>query len=641
MNETEKHIYKFGKFLVNANSRLLLNGDGEQVALTPKIFDTLLYLVKNAGKIVDKDELMREIWTDTIVEENNLNKNISVLRRVLGEKHGENRFIVTVPGRGYKFVADVLEETAIGKKDEAEKFAAASESQKLDLEDKNESQFDKTQKTHAANQNRKIYAVSALILLIAVFSIIYFWRQNPVKMPIKTLAVLPFKSLVAENRDEVLEIGMADTLIARLANNREIIVRPLSSVRKFGNLEQDALLAGRELGVEAVLDGSLQRVEDKIRVNARLIKTADGASLWSETFDEKFTDIFVVQDVISKKVVEALKVRLRDEAQTPAEKSSTQNVEAYRLYLQGRYHVLKATPPEIRQGIVFYQQAIDADPLYALAYAGMADAYRTLPITSDVLPSEAFPQAKAAANRALEIDANLAEAHIVSGYVEFWFERDWKNAESEIKKAVELSPNNAGVHRAYSILLTCLGRHDESLVEMRTARQLDPLSLVTNALEGQTLFYASRNDEAIARLNKTFEIEPTFWIAHLQLARVYIEQKRYADAIAEAKKAEQFSGGNSEAVSLSGYALAKNGQTSEARTMLEELKSTANQKYVPAYNIAMIYNGLGETEESLNFLEKAFTDRDARMILLKVDPKWNNLRNDVRFISLMKGMNFE
>ncbi len=650
MNEPQAHIYKFGEFRLCAAKRLLLRDNNEAVLLTPKVFDTLLYLIKHAGRIINKDELMREIWTDTIVEENNLNKNISVLRRVLGEKHGENRFIATVPGHGYKFVASVQVSSS--------KFQISSfpESQieHFKLKDETESQekgesetrnlkpeTSQSQRQKTQNPNRKIFAVGALILLIAVISAVYFWRQTRATTSTQTIAVLPFKPLVAENRDEVLEMGMADTLIARLGDNREIVVRPLGSVRRYGNLEQDPLTAGRELGVESVLDGSLQRVEDKILVNVRLIKTADGSSLWSDTFDEKFTDIFVVQDAISKKVAEALKLRFGSEVQTPTGKGATQNVEAYRFYLQGRYHALKSTPPEIRQGIAFYGQAIAADLNYALAYAGMAQAYAALPITSDVEPNQAFPQAKAAANKALEIDANLAEAHIILGVVEFWFDWDWTKGEAELKKAIEINPNNSDAHRFYAVLLTVLGRPDEALAEMETARRLDPLSLITNALKGQSFFYAGRDAEAIDQSNKTLEIEPNFWIAHLMLARVYLRQNRFDEAFAEAKKAGEFSGGNSEAASLAAYALAKSGRRDEALAMLEELKSRSNERYVPSYNIAMIYNGLGMREEAINQLEKAFTEHDARMILLKVEPKWNNLRSDPRFIELMQQMNFE
>ena len=628
MDQSQTKIYEFDDFRVDAGSRLLTK-TGEQISLTPKVFDTLLYLVENSGKIIEKEELMSAIWTDTIVEENNLSQNISILRRILGEKRGEHRFIATIPGHGFKFVATVRQvpnELADGLK--AEEIYPQIDTDEHGF--KTEDQRPKTK-----NQKPKTLA-AALILLISLGAAgIYFWRNSNKSnvIAIKSIAVLPFKPLVAENRDEVLEIGMADTLIAKLGNDREIVVRPLSSVRKFGNLEQDAQIAGRELGVDAILDGNIQHWGDKIRVNVRLIGTADGGSIWTGTFDEKMTDIFVVQDAISNKVAAALALQLG------GKKRGTENVEAYRFYLQGRYHALKLTPPEIRQGIAFYQQAIAADPTYALAYAGMAQAFAALPITSDVNPNEAFPQAKAAAEKALEIDADLAEARIVLGTVEFWFDRNWKDAETELKKAIALNPNNADAHRFYAVLLTSLGRGEESIGEIEIARKLDPLSLVINALKAQSFFYAERDAEAVEQANKTLEIEPNFWIAHIMLARISIRQNKFDEAINEAKKAEQFSGGNSEAVSLKAYVLAKSGKRDESLKMLEELKS--NGRYVPSYNLAMIYNGLDNREEALNNLEKAFAEKDARLILLKVEPKWNNLRNDPRFIELMRQMNFE
>jgi len=636
MNEPQTNNYEFGEFRIDAVKRLLSGGDGESLPLTPKVFELLLYLVRNNGRVLEKDELMREIWTNTIVEESNLSQNISILRRVLGEKRDEHQFIVTVPGRGYKFVADVREKS--------ESFAAAGGLNKagLQISDDKLQTEDQRPKTIDRSRNYKIWLM-LFAGILAIGTAVYFWQSSAksVLSPIKSIAVLPFKPLVADNRDEALEMGMADTLIARLGNNREIVVRPLSSVRRFGNLEQDAQSAGRELGVDSVLDGNIQHWGDKIRVNVRLIGTADGATLWAGTFDEKFTDIFVVQDAISQKVAAALALRLSNDEKNRFNNRGTENVEAYRFYLQGRYHALKVTPPDIRQGIEFYKQAIAADPLYALAFAGMAQAYAALPITSDVPPNEAFPQAKAAANKALEIEPELAEAHIILGVVEFWFDWGWTNAEAELKKAIEINPNNSDAHRFYAVLLTVLGRSDEALAEIELARQSDPLSLIAGALKAQAFFYAGRDAEAIEQSNKTLEIEPNFWIAHLMLARIYIRQKRFDEAISAAKKAEEFSGGNSEALSLTAYALAKADRRDEALTMLEALKSRSSERYVPAYNIAMIYNALGNDAEALNQLEKAFQTRDARMILLKVEPKWNNLRDKPQFIDLLKRMKLQ
>lgn len=453
--------------------------------------------------------------------------------------------------------------------------------------------------------------------------------------------MLPFKPLVIENRDEVLEIGMADTLIARLGGNREIVVRPLSSVRKYGNLEQDAQTAGRDLGVDAVLDGNIQRWADKIRVNVRLVKVADGTLLWTGTFDEKFTDIFVVQDAISIKVVSALALRLSGEEQTQLERHYTNNAEAYEFYLRGRYHFFKITPPEVRKAIGFYQQAIEADPNYALALAGMADAYRTQAIAAHAPSKEVYPQAKAMATRALEIDESLADAHVVLGWIGFLYDLEWENAERQLKRAIELAPNNSEAHRAYAHLLSSAGRHDEALAESKIARELAPLTLITSTLDAYFLLYAGHYDEAIVRLKKTLELDPNFWAAHTALGRVYIVQGRYDEAITAMTKAKGLAAGSPEPDTQLGYALAKSGRQNEARAALEELKFLATKNYVPLYFFAIIYNGLGENEEALNYLEKSFHEREAQMTFLKIDTRWDNLRKEPRFIDLIERMKLQ
>jgi len=354
------------------------------------------------------------------------------------------------------------------------------------------------------------------------------------------------------------------------------------------------------------------------------------------------TNLISLQSEIARDVSENLKTKLSGADEQRLAKNYTKNTEAYRLYLRGRYHYFKLTLPEIRKSIEFYQQAIDIDPNYALAYAGLADAYRTMPIAGwNVASKEAFPQAKATAKKALEIDANLAEAHIVLGWVGFLYDWDWTAAESELKKAVELAPNNSDAHRAYAHLLSNTGRHDEAIAEGRRARELDPLSLITNTLEGHFLFYGGRESEAIARYNKTLEIEPNFWIARGGLGRVYISQGQYAEAIAELNKAREFSRGSIEPITQLGYALAKSGNREQAQAIIAELKSLAAENFVPAYSFAVIYNGLGEKDEALNYLEKSFQEREVQMSFVKIDTRWDEFRTNPRFVEIIKRMNLE
>jgi DNA-binding winged helix-turn-helix (wHTH) protein/tetratricopeptide (TPR) repeat protein len=577
MSTPDSHIYEFDDFRLDAVQRVLLRR-GEPLPLTPRVFDTLLYFVQHHDRILVKDELMRAIWPDSFVEENNLNQNVSTLRRALGKR----RYIVTVPGSGYRFTAEVK------------------------------------------TINDPAESVSA------------------VRIQARTIAVLPFKPIVELSRDEALELGMADTLIARLSNSRNLIVRPLSSVRRYGGLEQDPQAAGRELGVESVLDGSIQRSADRIRLTARLINVVDGASLWVGTFDEKATDVFTVQDAISERVAGALALPLNNEEKRGLTKRYTENLEAYDLYLKGRYYWNKLIPPEVRKSIQFFQQAIDLDPTYALAYAGIAEAYRSLPISSDVPPGDAFPLAHAAAAKALEIDETLADVHATLSIVKSWHDWDWVGAEREAKRALTLNPNSSEAHRASALLLSTLGRQTEAIVAAARARELDPLTLLTRTHESLFLYYNGQNEEAREKLVKTLEIDPNFWIALLTLAKIYIQQGRYGEAIAELTKARNASGGNTQATSLIGYASALSGDRAQALAALDELEVLSTKRYVPPYNIAMIYNGLGEDEETLSWLERAHKKRDVLLsAFITVDPNWDRLRANPRFMSILKGMNLE
>jgi len=457
----------------------------------------------------------------------------------------------------------------------------------------------------------------------------------------RTIAVLPFQPLVPEQENPALELGMADTLIAKLSNSRGMIVRSLSSVRKFATPEQDPLSAGEQLGVQSVLEGTIQRLGDQIRVSARLMDVIDGRSLWSGSFDECFTDVFAVQDAISQKVVQALEVQLSGKEKQRLTKSGTSDIEAYQLYLTGRYHWNKLTPPALRTSIDFFQQATEIDPDYALAFCGMAEAHRALAITSDVPSKETIPQAKAAARRALQIDDSLAEPRATLVFALIWFDWDWAAAEEEAKRAIDLNPNLAMAHVAYAHLLADLRRHDEAVAAAAQARRLDPVSLIINAIEGSVLYFAGRDELARARIEKTIELDPNFWIAHLFLGKVFLETGNYGEAIAEFSKAKEFSHGNSEAISMLGYAWAVTGEPAKARAVLAELKALAVQRYIPPNSFAVVHLGLGEHDETFAWLEKAYVDRDVRLSFLNVDRKWNSLRADPRFLALLKRIGLE
>jgi DNA-binding winged helix-turn-helix (wHTH) protein/TolB-like protein/Tfp pilus assembly protein PilF len=636
MSEPRSDVYQFGDFHLDAARRILSGRDGAPIPLTPKVFDTLQYLVEHHGAVLDKDELMRAIWPQTVVEENNLNQSISVLRRVLGEKRGEHRYIATVPGRGYSFVADVRRAASPEPVPEREPGDAASSPQRS-----------------AAKPKKRLSLILLVGFGVVVSGLVIYqlWsarktagQTDPasatVAQPtarVRSIAVLPFKPLVANLRDESLELGMADTLIVRLSHFRDVRVLPISSVRKFGGLEQDPAEAGRELGVDAVLDGQIQRSGDSVRVTARLIGVGDGRQLWAGQFDEKFTDVFTLQDLISEKVVAALELRPTGEEQRRLKKHYTEKVEAYQLYLNGRFFWEKRTPEGLKRAIEYFGEAIDRDPDYALAYAGLADAHALLGVFL-LPPNEAFPKAREAALNALRLDDKLAEAHAALGHIKTQYEYDWAGAEREFLRAIELNPNYPNAHHWYPLVLSAQGRHDEALAEIRRAQELEPFSLFIHANVGVILCAARRYDEAISHLTRVLEMNPDFAHARGIRASAYLQMGMNDEAIAEFEKMPVMGAGGFRDLGLA-YALA--GRRKDALKEIERLQELSKQHYVPPYSLSIIYAGLGDKDKALEWLEKSYEDRSTRLVWIKVDPRLDSLRSEPRFTELLRRMNLK
>ncbi len=490
-------------------------------------------------------------------------------------------------------------------------------------------------------KQHKPLAVSVLIALLVCSIGFGYYFLSAKKSALnaggkKSLAVLPFVNASRDSNAEYLSDGITESIINNLSQLSGLRVMSRNSAFRFKNNQTDTSNIASQLGVESLVTGDIKQLGDRLVINVRLIDASDDSQIWGNQYVKTSADIIAVQDEIAQAVAQNLRLKLPNSKQQQLGKKYTENAEAYELYLRGRHHYSKSTESDIRKGIGFYQQAIDVDPSYALAYAGVADAYRQLSIGVFEPAKEVMPQAKAAAEKALEIDENLAEAHIALGWIEFLYDWDWKAAESELKRAIELAPNNSDAHFAYAHFLSNAGRHEEAVSEGKLSRELDPLSLMTNTFKGHFLFFAGRNDEAIARVQQTLEIEPNFWLAHAVLARVYIHQKRYSEAIAELQKARQFSGGSVAPITSLGYALAKSGNREQAQATLTELKSLTAGNYVPAYSFAMIYNGLGEREEALKYLEKSFEERDSVLSFLKIDTEWDDLRPDPRFQDLLR-----
>ena len=642
--EADRQRYVFGDFRLDPVSRQLLGADGTPVALTPRVFDTLLYLVQNAGVVVGKEAMIAAIWPNRVVEENNLTQNISALRRLFGENPGDHRYIVTEPGLGYRFVAPVSRDDRLPAAPGAERGGDEPPPRAHAKSDEHPAAATAPSVPVRARWIRAASAVSALLIVVAAAAALWpalssHRAARPATAAI--LAVLPFKPLLAGPRNEVLELGMADTLIAKLSTNRHAIVRSLNAVRRFDRADQDPIAAGTQLGVASVLEGHIQRDGERVRLNARLLAVPDGRALWSGTFDAKFTDVFAVQDAIVQQVAAALSLQIdRDERRRMAATYTT-NIEAYQLYLDGRYHLQNATPPELEAGIRYFQRALELDPAYALAYVGLAEGYRRQVIISDADPHLVLPPAKAAALHALRIDDTLAEAYVPLGFVSFWYEWDWATAEAQFKRGIDLQPNFADAHFGYAALLSNLGRHDEALRESRRARELDPALPLYVALEASFVANAGHAEEARRQVEGVLRTSPKFWIAHLVRGWLNADGGRYGDAAADFKAASELSGGSQQATSMLGFALARDGRRKEAQVLLDSLLERAQRGYIPPTSIATIYCGLGDNDQALGWLERGYDARDVRMTFLKVDRRWDALRADPRFVAIARKMGLQ
>jgi adenylate cyclase len=583
MGRPQTQIYEFGDFQVDSGKRLLLGAHGRLLPLTPKAFDTLLYLVQHPDAVLEKEMLMKAIWPDTAVEENNLNQSISALRRVLGEKRAEHRYIVTVPGRGYRFVCQV-------------RVAREAQPARRDL------------------------AAGA------------------------SIAVLPFVNLSADADNEYFCDGLAEELINMLSKLGRVRVAARTSAFSFKDKRADVREIGQKLNVSTVLEGSVRKSGGRLRITAQLIDAADGYHVWSERYDRKvkMNDIFNVQDEITLAVVRALKVNLLGEEKSAVLKHHTENTEAYVLYLKGQYYRWKTAPEEFKKCRECFQRAVDLDPSFALGYVGLNSFYGYGSAWGILSPKENWPKAKAALERALELEPLLPEAHLSLAAYMLVCERNWAGAEKEIERVLEWGSSLAEIHHGYSFYLTTQGRFDDAITESRRALAYDPLSITYGRFLGLCLYFARRYDEAVAHYQETIELDPNNALVHESLGDAYEMKGNYREAIAEWQKALTFAGDSDLAGTL-GTAFSKSGFASAvrglARQRLERInKKTESGEYVPAMSRARAYVRLGDLERAFQWLQKACDERNVFPLLFTCDPFYDVLRPDRRFKVLVESI---
>jgi DNA-binding winged helix-turn-helix (wHTH) protein/TolB-like protein/Tfp pilus assembly protein PilF len=632
-------LYEFGPFTLDTSERILLR-DKRRIPLKPKVYDTLVVLISNSGRVVEKEELMKEVWPNTFVEENNLTGNIFALRRAFGE----HEYIETIPRRGYRFTAEVRQ-LQVEEAEVLETVGARTDVATQEIADFHLSSF-------RGEQQGRFWRTALVPVFIALTALalmagVILYRRAPRaegmasnSAAIKSIAVLPFKPLGEQSEDEILSLGMADALITRLSNLQQLVVRPSSSILRYTAANQDPLEAGRQQKVDAVLDGRIQRTAERVRVTVQLLRVQDGKQLWAGKFDEKFTDIFALQDVISERVAAALSLQLTGSEQDRLTKRYTETAEAYQLDLKGRYFWNKRTGESLRKGIEYFTQAIANDSRYALAHAGLADSYIILGNFGLLPPHEAYPKAKVAAEEALKVDPDLVEAQVSLAFVKSLFERDWPGAEAGFKRAIELNPNYGPAHQWYGVSLAGAGRVDEAVAEVKRAQQVDPLSRTISAVVGWMLYLARDYDTAIEQEKVVLEMDPNFALAHRYLGLIYEQKRMYAEAISEFQKAEWLSGAKPLDSSSLAHAYAIAGKRAEARQILKKVSEGPPEVYFPAQDIALIYVGLGEKDLAFDWLEKAVQERSPWLIHLSVDPRFDPIRSDPRFTELLRRIGY-
>jgi TolB-like protein/DNA-binding winged helix-turn-helix (wHTH) protein/Tfp pilus assembly protein PilF len=610
-------VFEFGDFQLDVANKTLLR-NGITVGLTPKVFDTLRLLVERNGQLVEKEEFVQKLWPGTFVEDAALAENISRLRRALGEKEGQP-WIVTVPKRGYRFGGEVRK-------------AAASDAVNPPVHPK----------VNRTSKLRLTFGLLAVALLLVLGGGYLYLRQSNLfaSLPVHSLAVLPLENLSGDPEQEYFADGMTDDLITQLAKISSLRVISRTSVMRLKGTRKSLSEIARELNVDAVVEGTVTRSPERVRVTAQVVRANPEQHLWAESYDRPLGDVVLLQGELAKEISRAIRIQLTPQEQTRLASTRPVNPGAYEACLKGRYFWSKRTDGTTKKAIEYFQQAIEKEPTYALAYAGLSDSYASPPMSEamqeSVPPAEAFPKAKAAAIRALELDDTLAEAHASLARIKFVYDRDWAGSEAEFKRALELNPNYANAHHWYALNLLWMGRPDEAVDEANRARNLDPLSLIINANLGFILGVVHHDDSGIKQIRKTLDMDPNFSLAHYRLGQILILKGMNKEAIPELEKAVALSGGSPRATAELGLAYAQLGNKKQALKLLDDLKQRSKQRYVSPFNLAVIYGAVGDKNQALEWLEKAHEQRSPSLVLLNLSPAFRSLRSEPRFVELVR-----
>jgi TolB-like protein/Tfp pilus assembly protein PilF len=569
--------YKFGEFHLDSSGRVLTS-KGRSVPLAPKLGETLLLLIENAGNVVEKDELLRRVWAGECVEEGSLTRTISLLRDILGRSSRGKEYIVTVPKRGYRFVAKV----------------GAVERSEKGLDER------------------------------------------------RMLAVLPFANLSPDPKQEFFSDGLTDEMIMYLgrANPQKLGVIARTSAMRYKGTTKGVDQIGRELGVDYIIEGSARHDRKRVRITAELIRVRDQTQVWADSYERQIQDVLILQNELATAIARAVEVRLAMSTKSQAASERRVNPDAYEACLKARFFWNRRTREDLYRALEFFARSIEKDPNYAPAFAGLADTYLVLLDYRYIVPNEALAMATAAAVSALRLDELLADAHSSLAHAKM-HALDWQGSEREFRRAIELGPGYPVAHFYYANLLTALGRHEEGIREALEAVKLDPVSMAAETNLAQKYHTAGRHDDAFAACQKALQIEPNLARPHDDLGRILLEKADFSEAIAALEKAVSLSNRSARCLSSLGYSYGITAQSDRAREILAELKEMAKRGYVASSDFAIVHAGMGERGQAIDWLEHAYEELDSHLPFLNVDPRLRSLRREPRFKALLKRVGFK
>ena len=627
-------IVRFGTYEVSLHSGEVRKA-GLRIKVQQQPMKLLEILLERPGEVVTREELRSRVWANESFGDFDQAVNIAIakLRSALGDSAENPRFIETLPKRGYRFIADV----SVVDADARLKEPGSSPGDLPATEHEHNVQgagLTVAPKRWMGPTPRVIVAL-ALLLILLILSVWLFRSRSRAPTGIRSLAVLPLDNLSADASQNYFADGMTDELITDLAQISALRVISRTSVMVYKGARKPLPQIAHALNVDAVVEGTVLRSGDQVRITAQLIDASTDKHLWSQSYEGDLRDTLALQNSVARAIADQIRISLTPQEQAALKSVKVVNPEAYEDYLKGRYFWNKRTADSLKVAQAYFNQAIEEDPKYARAYSGLADTYALLGDWQYAVmpPTQAFPKAKTAALKAMELDSTLGEAHNSLAFILDGFDWDFDSAGKEFRRAIELNPGYATVHHWYAWHLSLLGRYDEAIAEMKKAENLDPLSLIINADLAELLVIAHSYDESVRQSRKTIEMDPNFALAHNQLAQAYLQKHMYDEAVAELQKAVQLSGGSPTCIANLARAFVASGKRSEAVSLLSDLKKRSNSGYSNASEIAMIYASLGDTNQAMNWLEKGYEERFNPGVLLR--PGFDPLRSDARFQTLV------